>query len=284
MSPIDTVERHLFFEGILLKYGYDFRQYAEASLDRRLQYILSIYQMKSLLDLLQVALKSPEEFRKILNHITINTTQFFRDPQFYKTLREQVIPVLKTYSQIQIWSAGCSSGEEVISLAIILKEEGLLSRTTIHATDINAQVLKTARDGIYDNSCILDFNRSYSMAGGTSSPSDYYSADYGLVRFNRDLLENVIFAEHNLATDFHFVEAHLILCRNVFIYFTKELQNRALELFSKSLVHKGFLAIGPKETLRFSSVSSSFSQIKDETNIFVFNSRGKSSEKPYRGG
>ncbi|KYG63679.1 hypothetical protein AZI86_12680 [Bdellovibrio bacteriovorus] len=275
MIPIDPVERHLFFEGILIKYGYDFRQYAEASLDRRLAYILGKKGSTSLLDLLKDVLGKPEEFRSILSQLTINTTEFFRDPHFFKTLRETVIPILKTYPHIVIWSAGCSTGEEVLSLAILLQEENLLKRTTIYATDINQNVLKTAKEGIYEASCIPLFNKNYSMAGGSKAPSDYYSADYGLVRFNRDLLENVVFSEHNLATDSAFVECQLILCRNVFIYFSRELQNRALELFCQSLAHKGFLAIGPKETLRFSPKANSFSSVHEGSNIFSFNERFK---------
>lgn len=272
MIKINAVERHLFFEGILLKYGYDFRQYAEASLDRRLQNLLSQHQTESLMDLLKMIMESPETFRKILGFLTINTTEFFRDPTFYRALRELVFPVLKTYSKISVWSAGCSTGEEVISLAIALKEEGLDRRTTIYATDINPNVLKTAKDGIYDVSCIPLFNKNYSLSGGSKSPSEYYSAEYGLVRFDRKLIENAVFSEHNLATDAAFLEANLILCRNVFIYFTRELQGRALELFQRSLVNKGYLALGSKESIRFLELGKSFGDVSRSENIYVLNS------------
>ncbi len=275
MTKIDEVERHLFFEGIYLKYGYDFRQYAEASLDRRLAGLLGDYQASSLLDLLKRALREPEEFRKILGSLTINTSEFFRDPTFFKVLRESVFPVLKTYSKVTIWSAGCSTGEEVLSLAIALKEEGLDRRATIHATDINPFVLKSAKTGIFEASCIPTFNKNYAAAGGTGTPSQYYGAEYGLVRFNPDLLENVVFSEHNLATDAAFLEAHLILCRNVFIYFSRELQERALELFARSLVHKGFLALGSKETLRFSSLAPNFQAVSPGENVFSLLSRSE---------
>ena len=275
MIKISAVERHLFFEGILLQYGYDFRQYAEASLDRRLSHLLSQYRIESPLDLLKVILKSNDDFRKVLGYLTINTTEFFRDPKFYKALREQVFPVLKTYSKITIWSAGCSSGEEVLSLAIALKEENLLKRTVLHATDINPAILKRAREGIFDASVIPHFNRNYSQAGGKNSPSEYYSSDYGLVRFHRELLEPVVFSEHNLATDSAFLEAQLILCRNVMIYFNRQLQDRALDLFTNSLVHKGFLAIGPKESLRFSSVHGLYQPLAGNENIFYLNSRSE---------
>lgn len=273
MIKIDNVERHLFFEGILLKYGYDFRQYSEASLDRRLSYLLAEHQTTNLIDLLKMALDTPEGFQKILGSLTINTTEFFRDPSVYKALREEVFPLLKTYSKVTIWSAGCSTGEEVLSLAIALKEEGLDKRTTIYATDINPFVLKTAKTGIYSASCIQSFNKNYAAAGGKGAPSQYYSAEYGLVRFNPDLLEKVVFTEHNLVTDSVFLEAHLIMCRNVFIYFNRDLQQRVLNLFVKSLVHKGFLVLGSKESLRYSKFSGSFDDVAREQNIYSLNSR-----------
>lgn len=273
MIKIDNVERHLFFEGIFLKYGYDFRQYSEASLDRRLVNLLGEYQASNLLDLLKMALASPEGFQKILGSLTINTTEFFRDPILHKSLREHVFPLLKTYSKVTIWSAGCSTGEEVLSLAIALKEEGLDKRTTIYATDINPFVLKAAKTGIYPASCISSFNKNYSAAGGKGVPSQYYSAEYGLVRFDPELLERVVFSEHNLVTDSAFLEAHLILCRNVFIYFNRDLQHRVLDLFSRSLVHKGFLVLGSKESIRYSKFAKTFDEVVPEQNVFTLNAR-----------
>jgi len=269
MTNIDPIERHLFLEGIALKYGYDFREYAEASLNRRMGNLMSRYQTENLLDILKMALRSPESFQQVLPSLTITTTEFFRDPLFFKALRNDVFPILKTYSKISIWIAGCSTGEEVLSLSIALKEEKLLHRTTIHATDINAAAIKTAKEGIYPASSIQLFNRNYTLAGGNQSPSDYYATEYGLVRFHRDLLDNVVFSEHNLATDAVFTEAHLILCRNVLIYFTRNLQNRALDLFAHSLVFKGFLAIGTKESVRFSSVAPYFLPIGADNKIYA---------------
>lgn len=268
MKRIDAVERHLFLEGIFLRYGYDFRQYAETSLDRRLSALQDRFRTESLLEILQKVLNSSDVFREILPQLTINTTEFFRDPLFFRSLRELVLPTLLTYPRIRIWTAGCSTGEELLSLAMILKEEGLYERSTIYATDINPNVLKTAKDRIYDHSAIQLFNKNYVAAGGSKSPSEYYSADYGLVRFAPDLLDNVVFSEHNLATDAVFVEAHLILCRNVMIYFTRNLQNRALELFAQSLVFKGYLALGSKESLRFSTISESFDSIDSAHRIY----------------
>jgi chemotaxis protein methyltransferase CheR len=268
VKKIDSVERHLFFEGLLLKYGYDFRHYAESSINRRLASLLDRFQTESLLDILKMSFSSPATFRQILPVLTINTTEFFRDPNFFKTLRTMVFPTLKTYSKINIWVAGCSTGEEVLSLAIALQEENLYSRSMIYATDINPNVLKTAQGGIYENSCIQGFTKNYTLAGGTRSPSDYYSAEYGLVRFNPALLKNTTFTEHNLVTDSVFLEAHLILCRNVLIYFDRQLQNRVFELFARSLIFKGFLGIGSKESMRFSTAAPYFETLSQDQNLF----------------
>lgn len=273
MKLLDTVEKHLFLEGIFMKYGYDFRQYAESSLNRRLTAIQDRFHSESLLDVLKKILDSSDLFREILPFLTINTTELFRDPTFFRALRESVLPTLKTYPRIQIWSAGCSTGEELLSLAMMLKEEGLYNRSTIYATDINPVVLKRAREAIYDHSTIQLFNKNYAAAGGSRSPSEYYTADYGLVRFAPDLLENVVFSEHNLATDAVFMEAHLILCRNVLIYFTRELQNRALHLFSQSLVYRGYLGLGSKESMRFSTVAPYFDVVDGPNRIFRLKAR-----------
>ncbi len=268
MTPLDPVERHLFLEGIFMRYGYDFRQYAEASLDRRLASLLAQNNMTSLVELLKHVLESTDAFREILPSLTINTTEFFRDPTFFRALRETVFPILKTYPRIVVWAAGCSTGEEVLSLTIALKEENLLNRATIHATDINPRVLKKAKEGIYDISLISSFNKNYVSAGGVNSPSEYYTAEYGLARFNPKLLENIVFSEHNLVTDAPFIEAHLILCRNVLIYFNRELQERAFNLFARSLVFRGFLGIGSKESIRFSNSSGLFDTVDLNQNIY----------------
>jgi chemotaxis protein methyltransferase CheR len=268
VTEIDPIQRHLFLEGIFLRYGYDFRQYSEASLNRRLNAILTARGQTNLLNVLQEVLSSNENFRTILPTLTINTTEFFRDPAFFRALRERVFPLLKTYASLRVWSAGCSSGEEILSLNILLEEEGLLSRTTVYATDISPTVLKHAREGIFDLQSMQSFAKNYAAASGLRSPSDYYTADYGLVRFHPRLLERVVFSEHNLATDSVFVEAHLVLCRNVLIYFSRELQDRAFDLFYRSLVHRGFLGIGAKESLRFSPVARHFETLDSKYNIF----------------
>lgn len=273
MTMIDPVERHLFLEGVYIKYGYDFRQYAEASLDRRLRSLMDRTQSKSLIEVLKRVLDSKEEFREILPHLTINTTEFFRDPHFFRSLRETVFPVLKTYPRIVVWMAGCSTGEEVLSMAIALKEEGLLNKSTLHATDISPLVLKTAKGGIYELSSMQSFTKNYVAAGGRLSPSEYYTAEYGLARFDPSLLENAVFSEHNLVTDAPFIEAHLILCRNVLIYFNRELQDRAFNLFARSLIFRGFLGIGSKESLQFSNAAPYFQAVEADKNIFSLRSQ-----------
>lgn len=279
MMNIDRVERHLFLEGIFLRYGYDFRQYAEASLDRRLAALLSRFQTPSLLEILRRVLESHDIFREVLPYLTINTTEFFRDPAFFRSLREKVFPWLRTYTKIMIWTAGCSTGEEVLSLAIALNEENLLKRTIIHATDINPDVIKAAKFGIFELSNMQTYNKNYVEAGGAESPSHYYTAEYGLARFDPMLLQNVVFSEHNLVTDAPFIEAHLIICRNVLIYFNQSLQNRAFNLFVSSLAPKGFLGIGSKESLRFSAVATQFEPIDLKQNIFCFKSSTVTKEK-----
>lgn len=268
MTSVDPIHRHLFIEGIFLKYGYDFRQYSEASLNRRLSTVMVKFKTENLLGVLQVVLGSPEAFREILPLMTVNTTDFFRDPKFFKSVRQTVVPLLKTYPSIRVWSAGCSTGEEIISLAILLEEEGLLGRTTIHATDISPKMIKRAKEGIYDLTALQNFAKNYTAAAGKRTPSEYYTADYGLVRFNPRLLEHVVFSEHNLVTDSAFMEAHFICCRNVLIYFNRELQDRVLGLFRTSLIHRGFLGIGDKETIRYSSVHKNFIQVDSSQNIF----------------
>jgi chemotaxis protein methyltransferase CheR len=263
VKVLDPVERHLFLEGLYLKYGYDFRHYSEASFDRRLGAILQNEKCENLLQLLEKVLKDRENFRRVLSQLTIRTTEFFRDPLFFKALREKICPVLATYPSLQIWVAGCSTGEELYSLAILLKEEKLYDKTTLFATDISPVSIQKSREGIYDNRVIQDFTRQYIASGGQNPPSNYYTSNYGCAIFDSQLRDNVVFSEHNLATDGRFAECHLILCRNVLIYFNQDLQNRVFKLFEDSLVEKGFLGIGSKEDLRFSNSHASF-QIIDE--------------------
>lgn len=265
------VERRLLLEGIYLKYGYDFRDYAESSMDRRIESLLSKFGIRDEPELLAMILRDKDFFYRIIPSMTISTSEMFRDPTFFFSLRHNVIPLLKTYPNLNIWVAGCSTGEEVYSLAILLKEEGLYERSRIYATDINPKSLEAAEEGIYDLNCVRSFTRNYTLAGGIATPSDYYTADYDRARFRPSLRENVIFSEHNLATDAVFMEAHLILCRNVLIYFNRALQSQVLELFYDSLSPRGFMGLGSKETLRFSTVDDNFDAIDSSNKIFQKN-------------
>ncbi|MEZ0393393.1 MAG: protein-glutamate O-methyltransferase CheR [Pseudobdellovibrionaceae bacterium] len=265
---IDPVERQLFIEGVFLKYGYDFRHYSKASFDRRLGNILDREKCENLLQLLQLLLQDRTAFRRILSQMTIGTTEFFRDPLFFKALREKIFPVLATYPSLQMWVAGCSTGEELYSLAILLKESGLFEKTTIFATDINPASLQKARDGIFDNRAVQSFTRQYLQSGGKNPPSDYYTSNYGSAIFDSSLCDNVVFSEHNLATDAPFAEFHLIICRNVLIYFDQNLQNRVFHLFQESLIERGFLGIGSKENLRFSQSYQHFSVLDEKQHCY----------------
>lgn len=268
MIRVDPVERHLFLEGILLKYGYDFRQYSSAALDRRLAAILRENQQQSLLPVLQDILSSEERFRRVLPSLTINTTEFFRDPDFFIALKEQVLSVMATYPSINIWIAGSSTGEEAISMAILLMEANLYHKSTIYVSDINPTVLAAAQKAIYSPQAVQQFIKSYNKVSGQASPSDYYTAEYGFVKFNPEVLKHMIFLEHNLAMDHVIADMHVILCRNVLIYFNRHLQDHALDLFTQSLVFKGFLGIGSKESLRLSEVYPHYDVVNSKNNIY----------------
>lgn len=265
---IDPIEEKLFLEGVFLRYGYDFRRYSRASLSRRIENVLTRMHASDPLDLLKIVLRDREQFEKMLSMMTVTTTEAFRDPFLFRALREKVIPVLRTYPTLKIWNAGCSTGEEVYTLAILLEEEGLLARTTIYATDINLEALRTAREGTYPLDVMKVFTKNYAEFGGTGHPSNYYTADYGFAKFSRSLKENIVFSEHNLATDGVFTEAHLVMCRNVLIYFNRDLQNRVFDLFSKTLISRGFLVLGSRETVRFSDSAADFDVVDASARIY----------------
>jgi len=198
----------------------------------------------------------------------VQVSDMFRDPGYFLALREHVVPLLRTYPSLKVWVAGCSTGEEVWSLAILLEEEGLLERTVLYATDINAEALRQAEAGIYDLERVAQFSANYQSAGGKRSLSDYYQAAYNGAIFRQSLKEQIVFADHSLATDSVFSEMHLVSCRNVLIYFERELQNRAVKLFYDSLIHRGFLGIGPKESLRFTSHAQAFAELVPQQRIY----------------
>jgi chemotaxis protein methyltransferase CheR len=262
------IEMRLLIDAIYLKYHYDFRGYAEASLKRRLSTAPGRFGCKTLSQLQDKILHEPATFSAVLGLLTVPVSEMFRDPPYFRSLREKVVPVLRTYPSLKVWVAGCSTGEEVYSLAIMLREEGLLERTLIYATDINPQTLQKAAAGIYAIDRIAGFTENHRNSGGRGSLSEYYTAAYGRAVFDKALRRHIVFSDHSLATDSVFAEVHLVSCRNVLIYFNPELQDRAVGLFHEALCRKGFLGIGMKESLRFSAHAQSFTDFVYKERIF----------------
>jgi chemotaxis protein methyltransferase CheR len=262
------IELRLLIDAIYLKYHYDFREYAVASLKRRLKTALTRFHYATLSQLQDQVLRDPELFSALLDYLTVPVSEMFRDPSYYRSLREKVVPLLRTYPSLKIWVAGCSTGEEVYSLAILLHEEGLLARTLIYATDINPQTLKKAEAGVYEIERMAGFTENHRKSGARSSLSEYYTAAYDRAVFNKSLKQQIVFSDHSLATDSVFAEVQLISCRNVLIYFNRILQDRAVGLFREALVRKGFLGIGAKESLRFSTHAESFEELSREDRIY----------------
>lgn len=249
-------------------YGYDFTNYARASIKRRLSRFIADTGFNDFADFEFQLLHNAEIFSLFLQRITVNVTEMFRDPVFYKMVRKQLLPVLASYPIIKIWHAGCSSGEEVFSMAILLYEAGLLSRSKIYATDINPNNIEKAKKGIIPLSVMKDYVSNYIDAGGQSDFASYYTARYDHAIIRKDLRENIIFSQHNLVTDQVFNEFQAIFCRNVMIYFNKNLQNEVVNLFYNSLSNFGYLALGIKESLLFSDIKSKFEVVSNEEKIF----------------
>jgi chemotaxis protein methyltransferase CheR len=262
------IELHLLIDAIYLKYHYDFRRYAAASLKRRLTAAMTRFGCETFSQLQSKVLHDPTLFPLLLDFLTVPVSEMFRDPSYYRALREMVVPVLRTYPSLKIWVAGCSTGEEVYSLAILLREEGLLDRSLIYATDINPNVLQKATAGVYEVDRIAAFTQAHRRSGASTSLSDYYTAAYGRAVFNKSLREHIVFSDHSLATDSVFAEVQLVSCRNVLIYFNRDLQDRALGLFRDALCRKGFLGIGSKESLRFSAHKDSFTELVANDRIY----------------
>jgi chemotaxis protein methyltransferase CheR len=254
----------LLIQEIYSRYQYDFRLYSKSSLRRRLEQALIKFQCHDVREIILKIQEEKEFFPKLLAYLTVNTTEMFRDPGYFKSMRENVFPYLKTFPSLKIWIAGCSTGEEVISFSILLQEAGI-KRYIIYASDINPMNLERAKKAIYDTDAIRKASTSYHEAGGTGSLADYYQAAYDSVQFNQDLLSNVVFSDHSLATDAVFSEMHLISCRNVLIYFEKPLQERVFKLFNESLIRDGFLGLGSKETIQFSSIKDNY-EVRDKEN------------------
>jgi chemotaxis protein methyltransferase CheR len=264
----DEIERRLLVDAIYLKYHYDFRAYAGASMKRRLTAAMTHFGCATLSQLQDRVLHEPALFPRLLDYLTVQVSEMFRDPGYFLALRESVVPLLRTYPSLKVWVAGCSSGEEAYSLAILLREEGLLERTLIYATDINPQALKLAEAGIYDLERMPAFTENHRRAGAKSSLSDYYTAAYGRAAIDKSLKKHIVFSDHSLATDSVFAEMQIVSCRNVLIYFDKALQDRALGLFAESLCRQGFLGIGAKESIRFSAQAAAFDELVPRERIY----------------
>ncbi len=264
----EEIELDLLLEAIWRRYHYDFRGYSRCSLHRRLTRAQQRFECDSLSQLQHRLLREPSLFPELMSFLTIQVSEMFRDPAYFRALREQVIPHLRTYPSLKIWIAGCANGEEFYSLAILFREEGLEDRTIFYCTDISPAALEKAEAGIYDLDRIRQFSENYRLAGGTTSLSDYYTAAYGAAVFDKSLRRRAVFAEHNLASDHVFAEVQLVSSRNVLIYFDRALQDRALGLFGESLVRGGFLGLGAKETLRFSRHSDAFDDFNEKEKIY----------------
>jgi chemotaxis protein methyltransferase CheR len=274
MSEEPTDARHfdlelkLFLEALYLRYDYDFRHYAQASLKRRVTAAMERLGCRSVTQLQERVIHDAACFPSLLDFLTVQVSEMFRDPSYFLALREQVVPLLRTYPSLKLWVAGCSAGEEAYSLAILLREEGLLERSLIYATDINPAALKRAESAVFDIGRLPSFTQNHRDSGAKTSLSDYYTAAYGGALFAPALREHIVFSDHSLATDAVFAEVQLVSCRNVLIYFDQILQERALGLFHEALSPQGFLGIGAKETMRFSGHTTRFRELLPANRIY----------------
>lgn len=268
LEKVEDVEVQLLIEGIYQRYGYDFRDYSRAHMKRRILHRLGKENLNSVSRLQEKVLHDQAFFKSVLPEFSINVTEMFRDPEFFLFFRERVVPYLATLPQIKIWHAGCASGEEVYSMAILLKEAGLYDKAVIYGTDFNDKILKVAAEGEYPIGAMSQYTKNYMLSGGTRTLNDYYEAKYDHVLMDKSLRENVSFLNHNLVTDEVFGEMDLILCRNVLIYFNRDLQNRVLKLFEQSLSNKGILCLGTKETIDYSEVSGGFTALAPQLKVY----------------
>lgn len=265
---VEDIEIQLFVRAMQLRHGYDFSDYAPASLKRRIQQLVRTHDAGTISDLTARLLHERDFVRKVIEGLSVPVSEMFRDPQVFRALRDKVFPVLASYAEINIWQAGCAHGQEVYSLAIMLEEAGLYDRTRIYATDFNDAALAAAAEGIYATRDARNWSRNYLEAGGKHSFSDYYSARYEFIKLDQRLRRHVTFVNHNLVTDKVFCEAHLILCRNVLIYFSNTLQDRTLGLFRDSLVRGGFLCLGTRENIDFSPAAAGFADVDQAMRIY----------------
>lgn len=261
---LNEEELGLLLNDLMEVHGYDFTSYAKASLRRRVNRLMSLDKFPSFAEFRYKIKSDPSYLKRFVEEITVNVTEMFRDPSFYAILRTKILPQLATKPFIRIWHAGCATGEEVYSMAILLQEAKLLNKSLLYATDINPDVLEEAQKGIFQLNYMKQYSENYVASGGREDFSSYYTANYDRVIFKDQLRSRMIFATHNLVSDSSFNEFQLIMCRNVLIYFDKDLQERVFTLFDNSLEPLGFLALGSKETLRFSAIESKFQQVKDQ--------------------
>jgi chemotaxis protein methyltransferase CheR len=267
-DDVDEIELALLLEGVYRRYGFDFREYAPASLRRRVWRRVHAEGLSTISALQDKLLHDSACMERLLLDLSINVTAMYRDPTFYVTFREKVVPLLRTYPFTRIWVAGCSTGEEVYSLAILLAEEGVYERTRIYATDINESVLDRARAGVFPLDKMREYTENYIKAGGQRAFSEYYLAKYDGAQFQRSLVENVVFAQHNLVSDRSFNEFNVVVCRNVMIYFDRTLQDRVHRLFYESLTMFGVLALGAKESIRFSPFEDRFEDLDANERLY----------------
>ncbi|HAD15393.1 MAG TPA: chemotaxis protein CheR [Erythrobacter sp.] len=267
-DSIEDIEIQLLLDAVYRHYHYDFRHYARASIKRRLLQARTQWGYDSISEMQSAVLHDETILPRLLNFLTVQVSEMFRDPSYFRALREKVVPHLRTYPSLKVWVAGCSHGEELYSLAILFAEEGLAERTIFYATDINPTALKAAQAGVYPLESIRLFTENHRLSGGHTSLSDYYTANYDRAVFDKSLRERTVFSDHSLVTDAAFGEMHLISCRNVLIYFDRELQDRVVGLFGDALVRGGFLGVGSKESLRFSAHARLFSEFVREEKIY----------------
>jgi chemotaxis protein methyltransferase CheR len=267
-SALEEIEIDLLCEGVFQHYGFDFRQYARASLKRRVMHLMSLENLTTISALQDKVLHDPRLMERFLLNLSINVTSMFRDPDMYRTFREKVVPILKTYPSIRIWHAGCSTGEEVYSMAILLEEEGLAEKTKIYATDINEVVIKKAKAGIFSMDVMQEYTNNYQKSGGKRAFSEYYSAKFNHAIISPKIRERIIFSKHNLVTDGSFNEFNVILCRNVMIYFNEQLQSRVHDLIYGSLCRFGVLVLGSKESMQFTPHQLQYKDIDSSNKIY----------------
>ncbi|MGN6133035.1 MAG: CheR family methyltransferase [Aureliella sp.] len=267
-KQVEDIELRLLLEGIFQRYSYDFRGYSMASIKRRLTQAKNRFGCASFSQLQDLVLHDPAVLHEMLSYLTVQVSELFRDPAYFRALREKVLPHLKTYPSLKVWVAGCGAGEEVYSLAILFREEGLEERTIFYGTDINPEALRKAEAGIYSLDRLPLFTENHRQSGGKSSLSEYYTASYGAAAFDKSLRKRIVFSDHSLVSDSVFAEVQLVSCRNVLIYFDAQLQDRAIGLFREALPRNGFLGLGSRESLRFSAHADAFSEFSRAERIY----------------